>query len=151
MLCRMSRSVSIAVVFVGLSAVLALQCTMAYSTDTAADATPVIRSAKSGPWSAPKTWQGEKVPAAGDRVLILTEHVVTYDAAGDDVIRAINIAGKLAFARDKDTRLNVGLIKIEATDEFSEEGFDCDAHLGEPDPNVARATLAHAIAQCHRP
>src|SRR4051812_31718110 len=83
----------------------------------------VIRSAKSGSWLAPDTWSTGKVPGSGARVHVLAGHTVTYDAAEDDVIRAINIAGTLSFARDRDTRLNVGLIKIEANDEFSEEGF----------------------------
>src|SRR5688572_13977177 len=73
----------------------------------------VIRSAQSGVWSSADTWVGGKVPAAGARVHVLSGHTVTYDGASDDVIRAINIAGTLSFARDRDTRLNVGLIKIE--------------------------------------
>src|SRR5262245_3713152 len=82
----------------------------------AADKDPgpaVTKSAQSGNWSAAATWQGGKVPAAGARVLILPGHKITYDVAADDVVRAINIAGALSFSRDKDTRLNVGLIKIE--------------------------------------
>ena len=59
----------------------------------------------------------------------------------DDVIRAINVAGTLAFARDRDTLLNAGLIKIEASDDYSEEGFDCDAHVAEPDAGQPRPTL----------
>ena len=37
---------------------------------------PVIRSAGSGPWSAAATWDGGKVPATGDRVLIRGGHRV---------------------------------------------------------------------------
>src|SRR5262249_45458033 len=53
----------------------------------------------------------------------------------------INIAGSLSFARDKDTRLDVGLIKIQGGDEYSEEGFDCDAHVMAGNPNVPRPAL----------
>ena len=35
-----------------------------------ADDKPVIQSAKSGAWSAPRTWAGKAVPGAGARVLI---------------------------------------------------------------------------------
>src|SRR5262249_6162567 len=35
----------------------------------------------------------------------------------------------LRFARDKTTRLEVGLIKVQAGDEASEDGFNCDAHV----------------------
>ncbi|HXD85451.1 MAG TPA: G8 domain-containing protein [Urbifossiella sp.] len=94
----------------------------------AADA-PIIRSAKSGAWSAASTWEGNAVPGAGARVLIREGHRVAYDAKSDSVIRGINIAGTLAFDPNRDTVLNVGLIKIQPGDEYSEEGFDCDGHL----------------------
>src|SRR5262249_14393169 len=76
-----------------------------------------IRSARSGPWSAPATWQGGKTPPAGARVQIRAGDVVTYDLDSDRAIRAIHVAGTLTFARDRTTRLDVGLIKIEAGDE----------------------------------
>jgi hypothetical protein len=106
----------------------------------AADAL-VIRSAKSGNWSSADTWLGDRIPGEGDRVHVLGAHTVTYDVASDAVIRAINVAGTLTFARDRSTRLNVGLIKIEATDAFSEDGFDCTAHFDDVDPALPRATL----------
>jgi hypothetical protein len=87
-----------------------------------------IRSAKSGPWSGATTWQGGKVPPAGSRVQIRAEHTVTYDLNSDKAIRTIHVAGTLSFARDKTTRLDVGLLKIQPGDEASEDGFDCDAH-----------------------
>jgi len=107
----------------------------------AAESPPVIRSVKSGAWSSPQTWEGGKVPAAGARVHVLAGHAVTYDVAEEGVVRAINIAGTLSFARDKDTLLNVGLIKIEMNDAFSEEGFDCDHFSETIDPAKPRATL----------
>ena len=102
----------------------------------------VIRSRQSGPWSAAATWEGGRVPAAGARVLILGGHTVTYDVKSDEVIRAINVSGRLKFARDRDTLLNTGLIKIEAGDVYSENGFDCEGHFDEVDPDQPRATLA---------
>lgn len=101
----------------------------------------IIRSAQSGAWSQKQTWEGGQVPAAGAKVLIRPSHRVIYDVASDEVIRAINIAGTLSFARDRDTKLNVGLIKIEATDNYTEEGFDCEAHLEAPGADAPRATL----------
>src|SRR5438045_4027042 len=94
---------------------------------------PVVRTAQSGPWSAPATWEGGKVPTAGTGVLVRTGHRVLYDIMSDDAIRAINVAGTLTFATDKDTRLNVGLIKIQDSDTYCEEGFDYAAHSMEPD------------------
>jgi hypothetical protein len=102
----------------------------------------VITSAQSGLWSSPATWKDGRIPRAGARVLIRTGHRVVYDSRSDQAIRAIIIAGTLTFAPDKDTRLDVGLIKIQAGEELSEEGFDCEAHLATPDPRKARPTLA---------
>src|SRR5438876_281504 len=81
----------------------------------------VIRSAASGPWSSPATWEGGKVPAAGTRVLVKPGHAVTYDLHSAAAIRAVQIGGTLAFARDRDTLLNVGLLRLVAGNEFSEE------------------------------
>ncbi|MBI1832394.1 MAG: G8 domain-containing protein, partial [Planctomycetes bacterium] len=94
----------------------------------------LIRSAKSGAWSAPATWEGGKVPGAGARVQIREGHIVIYDGNSTSVIRFIHVAGTLSFAPNQDTCLNVGLIKIQAGEDASENGFDCDAH-----PPVANA------------
>src|SRR5262245_25709230 len=101
----------------------------------------IVRTAQSGPWSAAATWEGGKAPAAGSRVQIRTGHTVTYDLKSDQVIRSIHVAGTLTFARDRDTRLDVGLIKIQAGDDASEDGFDYDAHVPEPKPGAARRAL----------
>jgi hypothetical protein len=98
---------------------------------TACAAPPVTKSTKSGPWSAADTWEGGKVPGAGACVLVRGGHTITYDAKSDDVIRGITVSGTLTFAPDKDTVLNVGLIKIQSGDEYSEEGFDCDHAVAE--------------------
>ncbi len=98
---------------------------------------PIVQSAKSGAWSEPATWVGNAVPSAGSRVLIRAGHAVTYDVRSDAVIRGLNISGSLVFATDRDTVLNVGLIKIQAGDFYSEDGFDCD-HAPAADPNAPR-------------
>jgi hypothetical protein len=101
----------------------------------------VLRSARSGPWSAPTTWEGGKVPGGGSRVLIRAGHRVVFDVLTEDALRAINVAGTLTFATDRDTRLDVGLIKIQAGEQYSEAGFDCEAHLTAPDADQERAAL----------
>src|SRR5262249_15131243 len=63
----------------------------------------VLRSARSGPWSAPATWEGGRVPGAGARVLIRAGQRVVYDVKSTQVVRAINVAGTLSFATDRDT------------------------------------------------
>ncbi len=105
-------------------------------------ATPaLIRSAGDGPWSAPATWEGGAIPADGARVQIRAGHTVRYDIASDAVIRSIHVAGTLTFAVDRDTRLAVGLIKIQAGDDASENGFDCDAHPAHHDAGTPRPAL----------
>jgi hypothetical protein len=111
-------------------------------------ASALIRSAASGPWSMPVTWEDGKVPAAGSRVQIRSGHTVTYDVPERlaAAIRMIHVAGTLTFARDPDTCLKVGLIKIQAGDDASENGFDCDAHVpprtqgGQPPPALEVGT-----------
>ena len=106
----------------------------------------VTKSAKSGPWSAAATWEGNAVPGAGGRVLIREGHAVVYDVKSDAVIRAINVAGTLAFAPDKDTVLDVGLIKIQPGEEYSEDGFDCDGHIDQAGSRQAGARAARRHA-----
>ena len=128
------RRFALLLAVVGLSAVSFVQ---------AADEPVVVRSAKTGLWSAGDTWEGGQVPTTGVKVQIRPEHTVTYDvqAADDLVIRSLHIAGTLSFATNKPTQLNVGLLKIEASDSTEEEGFDCDHNVGEADPNMPRASL----------
>ncbi len=107
----------------------------------------LIRSAQSGPWSAPATWEGGKVPAAGVKVLVREGHTVVYDVRSEQAIRSLHIGGVLTFATDKDTRLDVGLIKIQPGADTREEGFDCDAHLADLDPSKPRPALEVGTAQ----
>jgi hypothetical protein len=103
----------------------------------------VIRSLQSGTWSDPATWEGGQVPAAGVKVQVRSGHIVIYDVEAPEslVIRSLHIAGTLTFAPEKSTRLSVGLIKIEDSTSTDEEGFDCDAHVEEPDVSRPKAAL----------
>ena len=101
----------------------------------------ILRSAQSGLWSEGATWEGGKVPPAGSRVQVRTGHKVVYDVKSDQAIRSIHVAGTLTFAPDRDTRLDVGLIKIQPGDNASEQGFDCDAHVPELKPGQDRPAL----------
>jgi hypothetical protein len=109
----------------------------------AADDKPagLIRSARSGAWSAATTWEGGKVPGPLGRVQVRSGHAVRYDVRSSTVIRSIHVAGTLAFAADRDTRLDVGLIKVQPGDDASEDGFDCDAHLPVPASGAPRPAL----------
>src|SRR6267142_4368109 len=83
---------------------LTIPAALACDRARAADTPPLIRSAKSGPWSAPATWEGGKVPAAGTKVQVRQGHTIVYDANTSEVIRSLHIAGTLTFAADRDTR-----------------------------------------------
>src|SRR5579885_2731404 len=87
------------------------------------------------------TLEGGKVPGAGARVQVRPGHTVLYDVKSDAVIRSIHVAGTLTFARDRDTQLAVGLIKIQPGDDASEDGFNCDAHVMEAKPGQPRPAL----------
>lgn len=105
------------------------------------DLAAVIRSAQSGPWSDPATWEGGKLPPAGAKVQIRQRHTVVYDIKAEQAIRSVHIAGTLRFDPDRDTRLEVGLIRIQAGDSTDEEGFDCNAHLADAAPGQPRPAL----------
>jgi hypothetical protein len=116
---------------------------------------PLIRSAGSGRWSEIATWEGGKVPSTGSRVQVKAGHVVTYDVESDVPIRSIHVGGTLRFDPERDTRLDVGLIKIQAGTDASETGFDCENHLTAPDTKHPPATLEigtpdQPIARDHR-
>lgn len=85
-----------------------------------------LRSVRDGRWSDAKTWQPQRVPGSGDRVLISRQTRVEYDVQSPEVMRLIQVAGTLSFARDRDTELNVGLLKVQNSDVCSESGFACD-------------------------
>jgi hypothetical protein len=110
---------------------LALTAVVALSATLAAAEPPLIRSARSGPWSVKETWDLGRVPRAGDRVVIRAGHAVRYDVASEEVIRLVQIAGTLEFARDRVTRLDAGLITITRNEEPTEDGFDCHAAMRE--------------------
>jgi hypothetical protein len=101
----------------------------------------LIRSARSGPWSAQATWEGGKVPGAGAKVQIRQGHAVTFDVQTEKPIRLVHVAGTLSFATDKDTCLDVGLLKIQPGDNASEDGFDCDGLVPDPKPGEPRPAL----------
>lgn len=93
-----------------------------------------LRSVKSGPWSAPGTWDAQRAPREGDRVLIGRKTKVLFDVDSPAVIRYLQVAGVLSFARDRNTTLNVGVITIQATEEYAETSFDCHAAVEENKP-----------------
>src|SRR6516165_9960195 len=105
-----------------------------------ADPPTLVRSTGSGLWSDATIWEGGRVPGAGARVQVRSGHAIIYDIQSDAAIRSIHIAGTLQFDPNRDTRLDVGLIKIQNGDDPCESGFDCESHPGPP-PGTARAAL----------
>jgi hypothetical protein len=85
-----------------------------------------VQSVRSGNWSDPSVWQPARVPASGDRVLVSRGTRVVYDVKSPEVVRLVQVVGTLRFARDRDTELNVGVLKVQNSNECSESGFACD-------------------------
>jgi hypothetical protein len=106
-----------------------------------------VKSVADGDWTNPKVWQPQRLPKAGDRVLISSRTSVRFDAKITPVIRLIQVAGTLRFARDLSTELNVCLLKVQAGNHCTERGFACDFNSlktnGEPNaqPKKAMPTL----------
>ncbi len=89
-----------------------------------------IFSAQSGRWSSKETWSSGSLPETGDRVVIRSGHHVIYDIGHQGrtpSFRLVQIAGELEFATDQNTLLEAGLITVTASEDPSEEGFDCHA------------------------
>ena len=89
----------------------------------------LIRSAASGNWSAASTWEGGKVSGSRSASTCATGAYGRLRCRIESAARAVQVGGKLTFARDRNTLLNVGLLRIERGEKFSEEGFDCDGHF----------------------
>jgi G8 domain len=102
---------------------------------------PLVRSARTGRWSEAATWEKGRDPGPGDKVQVRAGHVVTYDVKTSEPIRSIHVAGTLRFDPDQDTRLDVGLIKIQAGEDARESGFDCEAHVKGVTSESERAVL----------
>ena len=85
-----------------------------------------IRSVKDGKWSDKNIWKPARLPKSGDRVLISRETTVEYNVQSKEVFRMVQVVGTLSFARNVDTEMNVGILKIEDSDLCSENGFACD-------------------------
>jgi hypothetical protein len=103
------------------------------------------RSAHSGNWSDPATWEGGKAPAAGQNVQVRPGHVVIYDVQNEAALRTVHVAGTLRFSREKSTLLAVGLLKVTPGEQCSEDGFVCDAHAA---PAVAGAGAGAGAKDC---
>jgi hypothetical protein len=119
-----------------------------------------VKSIANGNWSDAKTWAPQRVPKAGDRVLVSRETKVTYDVENPAVLRMVQVVGTLTFARDRNTEINVGLLKVQNSDDCSESGFECDfegvTDAGEPTlprigsmPKLEVGTLADPIPANH--
>jgi hypothetical protein len=115
---------------------------------------PLIRSAASGAWSVPTTWENGHAPTTGDRVLIRTGHRVTYDVNSAQPLWSVHVAGTLAFAPDRDTRMDVGLLVVKAGEEdvAAEDVVDSPGHhhhADGPTPALEVGTAEHPIEAAH--
>jgi Cu/Zn superoxide dismutase len=106
----------------------------------AADAL-LVRSAHSGNWSSPDTWVGGQVPPPGSEVLVRAGHRVTFDVQTAAPLRYVHVAGTLAFATDRDTRLDVGLLLVRPGEEEVTPADAVNLMAHERRPGVAAPAL----------
>lgn len=139
-----------------LAATLVVFCCCAATSlpQLSADEPVLVRSKQSGPWSGKETWDAGRIPQSGDRVVIGAGHSVVYDVDSSAVIRLVQIAGALDFARDRSTRLEAGLISIIANETPTEEGFDChfspeQAEADQPRPALRIGTPGSPVPLPH--
>jgi hypothetical protein len=112
---------------------------------------PLVRSATSGRWSEPSTWENGRLPGAGDRVLVRSGHSVVFDARVESAIRSIHVAGTLDFDSDRDVLLTVGLIKIQSGDDTSETGLDAHEGMVEAGAGAGMERPALLVGTARRP
>lgn len=78
---------------------------------------PTHVATASGSWQEPKTWQGNKVPADGAKVLIQRgAHVTNHGETADCLWIAVN--GELDFCDHCETKINVHTIAVPANGSF---------------------------------
>ena len=86
------------------------------------------RTARSGNWSDPATWENGRTPRAGDFVQVRPGHAVVYDVDAGPALRMVHVGGVLRFSREKNTRLDVGLLKVQPGEACAEDGFVLAVH-----------------------
>jgi hypothetical protein len=73
-----------------------------------------VSSTRSGAWSDPNMWSTRRVPQRGERVAIAAGHTVAYDVYSDVEVGRLLIRGTLIFARNRNTRLDVGNVIVDS-------------------------------------
>src|SRR3954470_22844928 len=110
-------------------ALLAIVFLLAFTSLARADGVTFdARTARSGNWSDPATWEGGRMPRAGDFVQVRPGHAVVYDVSSDAALRMVHVGGVLRFSRERSTRLDVGLLKVQPGEACAEDGFVCAVH-----------------------
>jgi hypothetical protein len=99
------------------------------------------RTAMNGKWSEAQTWEGGRMPQAGDFVQVRSGHVITYDVNSNAALRMLHVAGTLTFSREVSTLLDVGLIKVEPGETTTEDGFNCHDEAPSPAVGTSKAVL----------
>ncbi len=75
---------------------------------------PTIRSVANGRWSSPSTWSPARVPAANDKVEVVSGTIVTFDQVMPAAAKCVGIHGSLDFSTTTSTRLWAGEVMVYA-------------------------------------
>jgi hypothetical protein len=116
------------------------------------------RTAKSGNWSDASTWVDGRSPRTGDFVQVRPGHAVVYDVDSAMALRMVHVGGTLKFSHKRNTRLDVGLLKVQAGESCTEDGFVCAVHPDtvaaerkEPSKPATSVDVLGAVLEGQRP
>src|SRR3990172_564609 len=65
-----------------------------------------VSSVRGGSWSDPTVWSTGRIPGRGEWVTVSAGHTVTYNVYSEVEVGRVLVRGTLAFARDRNTRLD---------------------------------------------
>ena len=103
-----------------------------------------IRSVKSGDWSDRRPGSRHACRRPATACWSPATRAWCMTSKRREVMRLMQVVGTLSFARDRDTELNVGVLKVQNSDACSESGFACDFcgvnAAGEPQAAARRPT-----------
>lgn len=117
-----------------------------------------IAAVLNGQWSDPTTWQGGRLPGAGENVLIPTGLSVLLDSMEAARLKTIRVDGALSFSPAAETRLLVDTLVVTAggnltmgtaTDPVTSRATLTFLDTGSLESSFARGLISHGTISIH--